>query len=434
MPRMIDLIRENKMPSNLMRAASKGALSLPPAEMIEILVYLTTNPVFREQAKMTLAGWDEASSIAAAADPNTPREVLDYMAAPANRRPKLLPSLLENPSVPEEPLLEMAQSASREVIDLMLRSARVRKADKVLHALQTNPNINQSETSLIEETLAANAQARDAAAPAAAQPSAALAHVAEEEEVSAAELEELRKFTETHAAEIAAEEGKAFELVGGIEALEAEAEAIDAAAPNEKPTPLPATPLPMAPAEAAAPASEQAAVATAVAPASDEPSAEIQLRFEAVKAAKTTQLDRRSALQKIQQMSVAERIQLAFKGTKEERFILIRDGCKLVSQAVLQSPKASEAEIEGFAAMKNVQEGVLRTIAMSHRFMKNYSIVRSLVSNPRCPLDLSLALLKHLLVNDLKSLSMNKNVPDTLRKLALKAYKMKSAPAGQRSE
>ena len=42
---------------------------------------------------------------------------------------------------------------------------------------------------------------------------------------------------------------------------------------------------------------------------------------------------RQSPLQKIAAMEVAERVQLAMKGNREERFILIRDGCKVVSSA-----------------------------------------------------------------------------------------------------
>jgi hypothetical protein len=93
---------------------------------------------------------------------------------------------------------------------------------------------------------------------------------------------------------------------------------------------------------------------------------------------------------------------------------------------VLQSPKVSDPEIEMFASMKNVQEGVLRDIARNHKFIKNYGVIRNLVSNPRCPLDLSLTLMNHLMVNDLKILSNNKNIPDTLRKLAYKRFKEKT--------
>src|SRR5437762_6498145 len=72
MPRMIDLIRVSALPSNVMQAASKGSLSVPANEMIEILVYLAThNKIFGQQAQLTLAGWDEVASRAVAADPRS---------------------------------------------------------------------------------------------------------------------------------------------------------------------------------------------------------------------------------------------------------------------------------------------------------------------------------------------------------------------------
>ena len=91
MPRMIDVIRNSALPSNTMQFAAKGALLVPAQEMIEILVYLAThNKVFGEQARMTLAGWDEASARQAASNPQTPKEVLDYLIDPQNLRPVLL--------------------------------------------------------------------------------------------------------------------------------------------------------------------------------------------------------------------------------------------------------------------------------------------------------------------------------------------------------
>jgi len=144
--------------------------------------------------------------------------------------------------------------------------------------------------------------------------------------------------------------------------------------------------------------------------------------------------ERVSVLQKIARLTVGQRVQLAMRGSKEERSILIRDGSKLVSAAVLVSPKVSEAEIENFAALKNVQEQVLRDIARNPKYKKNYPVIRNLANNPRTPLDLSLGLMNHLMVMDLKTLSMNKNVPETLRKIALKRFKEKSAPPGQKKD
>ncbi|MBZ5629509.1 MAG: hypothetical protein LAO06_11660, partial [Acidobacteriia bacterium] len=89
MPRMIDLIRQSEVPANVVRSASKGALALPAAEMIEILVYLTSTPLFGEDAQMTLAGWDEAACRAVCSDPASPDDVLEYFLH--NRRPRLMP-------------------------------------------------------------------------------------------------------------------------------------------------------------------------------------------------------------------------------------------------------------------------------------------------------------------------------------------------------
>jgi hypothetical protein len=136
--------------------------------------------------------------------------------------------------------------------------------------------------------------------------------------------------------------------------------------------------------------------------------------------------ERLSTLQKIAKMTVGERVKLAMIGSKEDRYILIRDGSRIVSSAVLASPKISDQEVETIASMKNVQESVLRDIARSRKFMKSYSVVKNLVNNPRCPLDISLAVMKNLLVPDLKNLSMNKGVPETLKKVALKNFKEKT--------
>jgi hypothetical protein len=113
------------------------------------------------------------------------------------------------------------------------------------------------------------------------------------------------------------------------------------------------------------------------------------------------------------------------KGTKEERSILIRDGTKIVALAVLESPKITDGEVETFASQKNVLEAVLRAIPMKRRYAKHYPVVRNLVFNPRTPMDVALGLMKNMLVADLKNLSSNKQVSETVRKLALKMFKQK---------
>ena len=369
MPRMIELIKQSAVPANMMRSAARGALALPPAEMIEVLVYLTSSPLFGEQARMTLAGWDEAACLAVCSDPASPREVLNYFTAPQNRRPRLLPALLENPSVPESVLLDLAQEQSHEALAWLLSSTRVKKSANVLHALAANPLLSPAQHEELKNALAALGEA----AP----------------ELESVELDaQLLQFVAEHAAEIAAEEGKAFQLTG-------EAEAEDAPA---------ATAQPAAPAPAPAPSAAAAPTAQA-------------------KKQKAEEAAHMSPLQRISRLTVGERVQLAMKGNKEERYLLVRDGSKVVSSAVLESPKLTDQEIEMFASLKNVQESVLRGIAGKRKFMKTYGVVRSLANNPRCPLDVQLTIVKNLLNNDLRAVSMNKNVSETVRKVALKMFK-----------
>src|SRR6267142_776856 len=131
--RMIDRVRKSQMSSQMMQAAARGALAVQSGEMMEILVHLAVhNKVFGQQARMTLAGWDERASLEAAADPNTAKEVLDYWIASENLRPRLLPALLENPSISSEALTVLAVSGSREVVEAMQASRRVQSAPEIL--------------------------------------------------------------------------------------------------------------------------------------------------------------------------------------------------------------------------------------------------------------------------------------------------------------
>ncbi len=355
---MIELIKQSAVPAAVMRSAARGALSLPPDEMVEILVYLTGNKVFADQAKMALAGFDHPSMQRIAANPATPPAVLEYLASPDNVRPDIAAELIENPSVPKTELMELAMSHSHEALAAMAASQRVQSDPEILHVLIENAELPADQRTRIQSLLSAG------------QPSP------ESNPQNVLGLEqEVSRYISENAAEIAAEEAKGFELT---DVTEDEKQEIHAHA----------------------------------------------------HAKEHKEEERVSPLQKIARMTVGERVQLAMKGNREERYILIRDGCKVVSSAVLQCPKLSDQEVETFAAMKNVQEGVLRGIAGKRKFMKLYPVVRALASNPRCPLDVALPMLKSLLIQDLRNLSMNKNVSDTLRKVSFKMYKEKTTKKG----
>src|SRR5579864_9263442 len=268
MARMIDQIRASKLPSNMMQFAARGALQVPAAENIEILVYLARyNKVFGEVARMTLAGWDEKASLAAAADPKTTQEVLNYFISPDNVRPKLLPALLENPSVREAQIVKLAGSALRDTIDIMLKSPRVRSLPAVLENLKSSPYLRKEEVGAIQQLLLdakpSTPASADSSVPSPEQeqgaqeaPSGAVtadsaqgsegsdATEADQasESIFGVDDETVFSYFKDHADDIAAEGEKPFQAIGGM---------VDLLMPDDSPpaetTEGPATPAAVAP-------------------------------------------------------------------------------------------------------------------------------------------------------------------------------------------
>jgi hypothetical protein len=119
----------------------------------------------------------------------------------------------------------------------------------------------------------------------------------------------------------------------------------------------------------------------------------------------------RSLFQKIQTMTVSEKLDLARKASKEARTILIRDTNKLVQLAVVNSPKITESEILSIATNRQVNEEILREIAMNREWLRNYQIRLALVNNPKTPLAISMAQVTYLNQRDLGLLAKSKGVP-----------------------
>ncbi len=402
MASILDMIKRNAVPAAVLRTASKGALPLPAAEMLEVLVYLTQNPVFAQDAKMTLAGFDPVATVECVASPTAPAEVLGYFWAEQNRRPVLMPALIENPAISEELLMELAATAPREIVNLLLASPRARSSPAVVEALGINHRLTPQEL----RELKGEAGEKPAAEAVEADPESEAAH---------------RAWVEAHATDVAAEEGKAFELVAGDEEEQPQDAAFEPASAGREET----AGLSEASDPAATPVQDPVAAQSLAAAA---------LAAKAKAAAVPQEEKKLTVLQRIAQMSVAERVKTAFTGGREERAILIRDAAKVVQNAVLSSPKLTEPEVETFASQKNVHENVLREITRNRRFMKNYAVQRNLVQNPKTPIEIALTLVRNLMVYDLKSLQRSRSVSETIRSVAQKLYREKAMSGGKLKE
>jgi hypothetical protein len=138
--------------------------------------------------------------------------------------------------------------------------------------------------------------------------------------------------------------------------------------------------------------------------------------------------------QRIMKMSVSEKIKLATLGNKEARTILVRDANKLVSMAAATSPRTTDGEILGLANSRTVNADVLRYIYSNREYLKTYAIKIALVKNPKVPLPTALKMMYTLQEKDIKELSRDRNVPQTIqsqaKSLMMKKEQAAKGPAG----
>ncbi|HMQ11448.1 MAG TPA: hypothetical protein PKC21_00220 [Oligoflexia bacterium] len=130
-----------------------------------------------------------------------------------------------------------------------------------------------------------------------------------------------------------------------------------------------------------------------------------------------------NVFQLIQKMNIAQKIKLALKGNKEARSILIKDSNKIVSSAVVKSPKITENEVIAIASLKSVHDEVIRIVSTKPQWVKLYALKLALCNNPKTPFKTALNFLKSLNVNDLQKISKNKNVSPQVSKVAKQLFK-----------
>ncbi len=117
-------------------------------------------------------------------------------------------------------------------------------------------------------------------------------------------------------------------------------------------------------------------------------------------------------------MSVPAKIKLAIKGTARDRLMLVKDPNKLVSKAVLESPKLAEEEVKVIVDNKSTPQEIISTIAQRKDWTKNYQILLSLVYNPKTPIRPAIGFINKLHSRDLKKITRDKNIHPTFRKIA----------------
>jgi hypothetical protein len=137
----------------------------------------------------------------------------------------------------------------------------------------------------------------------------------------------------------------------------------------------------------------------------------------------------RDAFRRILRLNTAQKAILAMRGGREERMILVRDSNRTVAMGVLKNGRLSEPEIEAIAKMRNIHAEVLRQVGSSREWAKSATVVTSLVNNPRTPQDVAMNFVNRLSNHDLKVVTMNRDVPELIRRMAKRTLDTRTQPA-----
>jgi hypothetical protein len=136
--------------------------------------------------------------------------------------------------------------------------------------------------------------------------------------------------------------------------------------------------------------------------------------------AATVEANLSAMYRRISMMTVKEKLELAKRGNKEERRILIADANKIVSMAVLSCESITQAEVEAFCAMRHLGTEIFQEIAATREWIKKPRIQLALVTNPAVPLAITLPLVRYLGMRDLRNIGRDRNLPEGVRQMARK--------------
>ncbi len=360
---LVSSILSGAAPLPVRLAAARGALPLSRPDLMRVLVALATagEPEVREPALRSLEGWPAGELAGLAADPGTPADVLIFLITWPASDESVLAALFSNASTPTDAIAAAARTLPPDRLDILLAAqTQIIQAPRLLDAIDANPALTPLQRSRTEEI---RRHFLGAPAP---RPS--------------------REPAPSPAPSAAREAGEQPAIQRPAAGL-----------PARSPAGAPAEAGPEGP-----PPPDGAGPDAGVEEIDDE-----TLRTSGV-------------YQRILKLNVTQKIALATKGDREERLILIRDSNRSVQEAVINSPKLTEQEVETIAKMRNVKDNILRSISARRDWMKSYAIVKGLANNPRTPLPVALELIKRLAVQDLKTLITDRNLPDTLRRMGKK--------------
>jgi hypothetical protein len=389
---VVQAVVSGSAPPQARMAAARGLLPLAQEELLELLVALRadSDADVARAADETLSAQEPTTLSAAASAPATPPPVLAYLATRPDLGRAAQEAVALNASTPDEAIVELARATGEGAVleVISINQQRLIRAPQIIDAVLSNPARTPDSERRVRETRR---------------------EFFEKERGARQVAEEMRARGMNAAAEFFEEA----DLVGEEDGLSLEdawliAQHIEVSDEDIDDSWLPSEWLE----ELIEDTFEQReALATRlIAEASNEAAAP----------------ERVALIRRIMLMKVKDRMKLGMKGDREARSILIRDSNRIVAQAVINNPRITDQEVEAIAAMRTVSDEVLRLIGMSRAWARQYPIIHNLARNPRTPLPTAMSILLRLQTKDLKNLSQNRNVPEGVRRQALRLFSARS--------
>lgn len=388
---LVERFRSGDAPEPLKAAAARGALPIAPEDLVEILFHLRKDPSKEIQRDIvrTLDGLaiDGIARVISAADASP--AIIDFLARGSIRRDPVLELVLQSPATADATLLLLAQHGSESVLEfLSFNQVRLARTPEIMQAMLASPRLSPSIRRRLEEI--AELHAREV--------QLALRRVAQDK------------------AQAPAAASEAIEPSPQVEPPAAVASPVAESPAATLPAPVPAQGEPAPP---AATGDEADSLSPEdLGDLADLASATIDQRIlDEMAEDEATEEELRLAV-RLLTMSIPDKVQLAMKGNRDARMVLIRDSSKQVQEAVVNSPKITDNEIERIAKMRSISEDVIRLLTNKREAMKIYSVVKALVHNPKCPQHTAMTLMQQLQSRDLQYITKDKNVGDTVRRHA----------------
>jgi len=389
---VVKAIVEGKAPRPARVAAARGILPLPDQDQLEVLVAFASSKdaELATHARKTLRSHDTETLNGLVQSDNIPVPVLSYLASVSELPRKVHESILSNLRTPATTIIKFAaETSSAELLDsISLNQQLLVQNPAIIEAILKNPHrgseADRRATETKKEFFEKERGLQQIASELRAQGKEAAAEFIENTDFEASGLsDEDALFLAEH---IVIPDSETDDSWLGLEYLE---ELYEETVEQR-----------------------QAIVNKILGEMSSE---QIDLPSERV-----------STINRIMMMGMKDRTRLAMKGDREARNILIRDPNRIVAQAVVQNPRITEQEIEKIASMRTVTEEILRQIASSRQWSRNYSIMHTLAKNPRTPIANVLNVLTRLQLKDLNALAKNRNVSDAIRRQAARISQLRA--------